>query len=250
MNRTAPLVLLLLSTTAGCGDYTLTATFVDDVGDTGIGADGVPASGTGDATEEEDPCGSTTAFDIEEVSTLQDAFGLPSVRDGLSLSVPEQASARGWRPTEVEVLVSYPVWYFEYMDDSNVLTATIYPSDRPQGEAWSVRTPVRRADLDWQPLTLPPDADWSGDDREQMAAWLTFDFSSQVSLAALHSTDYFVAISWDTWGFPNVGYSNFELDCAANWSDYGDGRWVQNSGVDCSWPMLRITTEVGDPEDC
>ena len=68
--------------------------------------------------------------------------------------------------------------------------------------------------------------------------------------AALHSSDYFVAISWDSWGFPNVGYSNFELDCTANWSDYGDGRWVQNSGVDCSWPMLRITTEVGDPEDC
>ena len=250
MNCPAPIALLLLSVTAGCGDYTLTAKFVEEVEDTGAYTPDAPVEGTGSATEEDDPCGSTTAFDIEEVSTLQDAFGLPSVQDGLSLSVPEQVASAGWRPTEVEVLVSYPAWYFDYIDDTNVLTATIYPADRPQGESWSVRATVRRGDLDWQPLTLPPDADWSGEDREQMAAWMTFDFTDQIPVAGMNRTDYFVAISWDTWGFPNVGYSNFELDCTANWSDYGDGRWVQNSGVDCSWPMLRITTEVGDPEDC
>ncbi len=34
---------------------------------------------------------------------------------------------------EVEVLVSYPAWYFDCIDDTNVLTATIFPADRPQG---------------------------------------------------------------------------------------------------------------------
>jgi hypothetical protein len=51
-------------------------------------------------------------------------------------------------------------------------------------------------------------------------------------------------------GFPNVGYSNFELNCTQNWTDYGDGSWRQNSGNDCSWPMLKIEKEVRNPGDC
>jgi hypothetical protein len=45
--------------------------------------------------EDEDDVESTTAFDIEDVSTLSDAFGLPHVTDGLTLSVTDEQMAAG-----------------------------------------------------------------------------------------------------------------------------------------------------------
>lgn len=50
-------------------------------------------------------------------------------------------------------------------------------------------------------------------------------------------------MGWDGHGFPNVGYSNFELDCVKSWTDHGQGSWKRNSGQDCSWPMLKIGVE-------
>ncbi len=43
---------------------------------------------------------------------------------------------------------------------------------------------------------------------------------------------------------------SFELNCAQNWTDYASGAYVQNSGQDCSWPMLKIEIETMDPGDC
>ena len=52
-------------------------------------------------------------------------------------------------------------------------------------------------------------------------------------------------------GYPNVGYSNFELPCPQNWTDYGNGAWRQNTGADCSWPMFKIDVETRTQgEDC
>ena len=34
------------------------------------------------------------------------------------------------------------------------------------------------------------------------------------------------------------------LDCAQNWTDYSSGSYVQNSGQDCSWPMMKIEIEA------
>ncbi len=171
--------------------------------------------------EEEDDCvESSTAFDIEQVSALQDAFGLPTVRDGLTLSIdPERLEdGRLWRPASVEVLVMYPEWFFEFYDDSNTLSVHFYDSAHPMGPALaSRRLPIRKADFDWSALTLPPDADWSGGDREQLAAWVEFDLASVVGEDWLDTTDYFVALEWDDYGFPYVGYSNFELNCTQNW---------------------------------
>ena len=204
--------------------------------------------------EEEDDClEDSTAFDIEEVSGLQDAFGLPVVRDGLSMAVGSAhfSDGRSWRPSTVEVLVMYPAWYFEYYDDSNSLTVNFHPSSTPAGSTPFSRTiQIRKSELDWTPITLPFDADWSGDDREQMGAWLTFELASVVGENWLEGSDYFVSLGWDDMGFPNVGYSNFELSCTSNWTDYGVGSYVQNSGEDCSWPMLKIEIETLQPGDC
>jgi hypothetical protein len=83
-----------------------------------------------------------------------------------------------------------------------------------------------------------------------MAAWLKFDLDSVVPDDGFRTTDYFVALEWDGMGFPYVGYSNFNLDCTKNWTDYGTGSYVQNSGTDCSWPMLKIEIETISPGDC
>ena len=45
---------------------------------------------------EDDCVENTTGFDIEEVSTLQDAFGLPYVRDGLTLDLDLNTDEK-WR---------------------------------------------------------------------------------------------------------------------------------------------------------
>lgn len=193
---------------------------------------------------------SSTGFDIDEVSTLQDGFGLPNIRDGLSLKVDAHQTADGWRPVSVEVLVMYPTWYFDFYDDSNSLSVYIYGAATPVGQPYKVKIPITKGGLDWNPITLPAGADWSADDLNQMGAWLKFDLSEVIPVGAFVDPEYFVAVGWDDWGFPNVGYSNFELDCSANWTDGGSGAWKQNSGMDCSWPMLKIEVESLNEGSC
>ena len=193
--------------------------------------------------EEDDCIDSESAFDIEEVSTLQDAFGLPLVQDGLSLSVDESYNQPGktWMPVSVEALVMMPDWYFDFYDDSNALTLHVFDSPTPNGGThYEKRIQIRKSDLNWQALTLPANADWSGSERNQIAAWLTFDLTDVIGDEGFENTDYFVGVEWDDLGFPNVGYSNFEMPCNKNWTDYGNGAWRQNEGQDCSWPMFKI----------
>lgn len=250
--------LIILSLTAGCTDYSVKAMSaeehdgidtVEPVDDTSPNTDEAP-----EATLEDDDCvEESTAFDIEEVSALQDAFGLPNVRDGLTLRIDDEvaADAHAWRPIAVKVLVMYPEWYFDFYDDSNSLTVNVHSTETPSAAATATKTvQIRKADLDWEPLLLPVDADWSGDDRSQMAAWLEFDLRDVIPAHGFTGTDYFVSLGWDDMGFPNVGYSNFELDCAQNWTDYSSGSYVQNSGQDCSWPMMKIEIEAIVEDEC
>lgn len=245
---------LLLPLLVACSDYNVSEIQPYSPGsDTGLPPmDDAPAEE--EVVEEEDDCvEESTAFDIEEVSTLQDAFGLPRVQDGLTLALDPGTLPNGatWRPSSVEVLVMYPEWYFDRYDDSNVLTVHFYPTATPRGEQpISQRIQIQKDALAWEPLRLPADADWSGDDRDQMSAWLTFDLSDLVAEEGYTTTEYFVSLQWDNIGYPNVGYSNFELNCAQNWTDYGNGQYVQNSGQDCSWPMFKIEIETLEPGDC
>jgi hypothetical protein len=248
--------ILFLTLALGCTDYDLKALSGDGYSgdDTATPLMDDAPEATPEPDEEEEECvEGSTAFDIEEVSALQDAFGLPHVRDGLTLKVDGANIEWGssWRPMAVKVLVMYPQWYFDFYDDSNSLTVNFYPSATPSGVTPATKTVlIRKADLDWEPLLLPPDADWSGDDRNQVAAWLEFDLSDVAPESGYTSTDYFVSLGWDSMGFPNVGYSNFELNCAQNWTDYSSGSYVQNSGQDCSWPMMKIEIETIASDEC
>ena len=64
---------------------------------------------------------------------------------------------------------------------------------------------------------------------------------------------YTVGISWGSRGLPTIGYSNFNLACSANYTDYGDGNWTLNSadgdGDECSWPMMRVGIETRTADD-
>ena len=240
-----PAILLASFFSLACSDHRLTYTVKEVPADTGAPVDEEPAP---DEVEEDDCEDEGVVLDMDDVSTLQDAFGLPTVRDGLSLEGPDTDA--GWRPTTVEVQVMLPAWYFDWYEDENAITVEVYPSATPTGTPWRVTRQVRKADLDWQDIRLPANADWSGDDLDQVGAWMSFDFRDQIPAEALTGPDFFVAVGWDSLGFPNVGYSNFEMPCVANWTDYGDGRWSQNSGNDCSWPMLRISHERTVTEEC
>jgi hypothetical protein len=231
-----------------CSDYEVNAIAPET-----RGADDSAQLAVDTGFELEDDCvESSTAFDIEEVSALQDAFGLPRVRDGLTLELDASTlqGDRSWRPVAVYVLVMYPRWYFDFYDDSNELTVSFYPRSNPMGAPFSKTVQIRKSELDWAALLLPPDADWSGDERDQISAWLEFDLRDVVPEEGYTTTDYFVALGWDSIGYPNVGYSNFELNCSQNWTDYGNGSYVQNSGQDCSWPMMKIEIETVLPGDC
>ena len=247
--RTTALALLPLS--LACSDYTVSELNPDAF----AGDDTAAPTVDEPVEEEEDDCvESSTAFDIEEVSALQDAFGLPRVRDGLTLQLDPSLLDGGvtWRPVTVQVLVMYPIWFFDSYDDSNSLTVNFHPARNPlEAQPISQSIRIRKDELEWSELLLPVDADWSANDRDQMSAWLDFDLRDLVPEEGYDVTDYFVSLEWDNMGFPNVGYSNFELNCAQNWTDYGSGGgYVQNSGQDCSWPMLKIEIETLDPGDC
>jgi hypothetical protein len=237
--------VLALAGLTGCSEYEL-GSYVPPVAE--------PGEEAFEVTEDEECVGSAPGFDIEEVSALQDAFGLPMVRDGLTLPVQDDfhSGERTWRPVGVEVLVMFPEWYFNQYNDGNKLRVHVYDSATPtQSAPYSKGLTIRKADLEWSDLLLPANADWSGDDREQVAAWVYFDLSDVVPESGFNtSSNYFVAVEWDGIGIPNVGYSNFNLPCQQNWTDYGDGAWKQNTGNDCSWPMLKIDVELRDPDEC
>ena len=237
--------IAILTLSFACSDYGIVT--VDKYYPEDTGGFPLEMDAEGNTPEEDDCVDSSTAFDIEEVSNLQDAFGLPNVRDGLMLSVPEESLSGGktWRPTSVEVLVMYPEWYFDFYDDSNNLSVHFYPAQNPTlTSPYSVTIPIRKNQFNWQTITLPQDADWSSNDLQQVGAWVQFDLSDVVPEEGFEDEEYFVSLEWDSMGFPNVGYSNFELPCAQNWTDYSNGSYVQNTGQDCSWPMLKIEIET------
>jgi hypothetical protein len=198
------------------------------------------------------------AFDIEAVSTLQDAAGYPDSRDAVVLDF--DAAALGdegtWRITGVEVLAMVPERVFDRYAGGDVLRVDIWDAARPTGDGdWSLAQAIDPAALEWEAVTLSEDAFWAGQRRElaQRRAWMPFDFSGLTDEAGMSSSTYTVAVTWQGAGLPTIGYSNFDLGCDRNWTDYGDGRWTLNSadgdGQECSWPMLRVEVETRVPAD-
>lgn len=192
-------------------------------------------------------------FDVDRVSVLQDAAGYPNNRDAVVMNFDNSGLEEGesWRVTQVEILAMIPEKYFDTYEGGDTLRVDIWDADHPEGQAdWSVERELDPSALEWSKVTLPKDAFWASQRGElnQRRAWMAFDFASVIPDEGLSSGDYTVGVKWFESGLPTIGYSNFNLACNKNWTDYGDHTWVLNSADgdknQCSWPMMRVQTET------
>lgn len=173
-------------------------------------------------------------FDVDEVSVLQDAAGYPNNRDAVVMEFDNRGLEEGesWRVTQVEILAMIPEKYFDTYEGGDRIAVDIWDADHPEGKAdWSVDQNIDPAQLEWSAVTLPKDAFWAGQRGElkQRMAWMAFDFSTVIPDSGLTSGTYSVGVHWFSSGLPTIGYSNFNLACNKNWTDYGDHQWVLNS---------------------
>ncbi len=201
---------------------------------------------------------SADGFDVEAVSTLQDAAGYPDARDAVVLDFDAAALPEGatWRVTRVDLLAMVPEWVFDRYEGGDALRVDVWDADRPRGQGdWHVSRAIDPSELDWERTSLPPDAFWASqrDELQQRRAWMSFDFADVIPEEGMGAGAYTVAVSWNGDGLPTIGYSNFNLACSRNWTDYGDGAWTLNSadgdGDACSWPMMRVAIETRTPTD-
>lgn len=266
-----PLLLLLL---LGCTDYDLKN--IQNPGmnaedDTALGANsnGTTADSGSSSDDSDDPNNEDdddcvedfTAFDIEEVSTLQDAVSYAVAgwkSDAVVLSwddsvlEPEQT----WRVSAVDILVLIPTASFGTFQDGQDINIQVFDSNNPtNGSEWSMTQQVVRSELTWSDYTLPYDAYYAGPFLEfaQKGAWFRFDLRDVIPETGMSSSEFIAGVWWNPPGGVKVGYSNFNQDCSKNWSDYGSG-WTLNSEntlfYGCSWPMMRVQLEITTPGDC
>ncbi len=270
-------VSCLVAMGVGCSEYKFKATSeaaepademseatpLEDVADTGV-----------EALDEEDPCSEVvTAFDIEEVSELQDAVSpfladletatgiyRPWYRDALILdyNVPDLGEGESWRISAVYVLVMVATGRFDSFPDGLPLTVEVFDAPDPRAvPGWTVTETVQKSDLTWDNYALPFDAAISGSFSEytQKGSWLRFDMTDVIPDTGMTSDQFVVGIQWEELSQVAVGYSNFNRDCARNWTELelGSG-WNLNGEPGevprCSWPMLRVEIEHKYNEDC
>lgn len=199
-----------------------------------------------------------SVFDIEEVSTLEDAFGGFDMfgrtisHDAVELwfdtcALPPEAS---WRVEVVDVLAMIPVSQFDDYPNNVRVAIEVFDGVRPDIlEPFTLTQTLRIDELDWtrETLTSPSNTEFY----DFYAAWWSFDFRD-VIVDGMDNTRITVGVWWpDATDYPLVGYSNYNLACERNWTVYDDGPWQLNSESDtydsCSWPMLRVEVRGINP---
>ncbi|MBI5507435.1 MAG: hypothetical protein HY903_01660 [Deltaproteobacteria bacterium] len=194
-----------------------------------------------------------SAFDIEEVSVLEDATGWPGYHDAVALTYDtSRLPANGtWRVSQVDVLVMIGASVFSTFPPGLQLGVEVFDGTTPSpAYATTVWQTLDKAALSFTPVTLTNPSEAL--ENEQMRAWWTFDFAAVAPAAGMQSASYIAGVVWPGSGaMIKTGYSNFNRACNKNWTDYADGRgFVMNGltgGEVCSWPMLRVKVEVTDP---
>jgi hypothetical protein len=223
--------------------------------------------------EEDDPCSEVvTAFDIEEISSLQDAvsphlaslhpLGIynPWYRDALILDyiVPEAGEGESWRISAVNVLITVAAVRFDMHPDGLPLTVEVFDSSDPRVvPGWSVTKLVNLDELTWSDYVLPADAAISGTflEHNQKGAWMRFDMTDIIPETGMSSSQFVVGVQWDMLSQVAIGYSNFNRACDRNWTEWDPGSgWQLNGDAStsdhCSWPMLQVELEHTYTEDC
>lgn len=267
--------ITVLAVAVGCSEYKINATTDDAASGEETPEEEPeapqPEEAPGDTAE---PCTEVvTAFDIEELSTLQDAFSpamtldprvssfvQPWVRDALALrfDTPALEEDATWQLSAVDVLVTYPNDEFAAYPDGELLTVEIFEGSDPRvGRSWSVTQPVYSDTLEWDDYALPFDSALAGTlgDYLQKGAWLRFDLTDEIGAEDLSPDNIVVGVRWEPLSRVAVGYSNFNRACDQNWTEYAAGSgWVLNSVTDdgsgCSWPMMRVELSSSYTDDC
>lgn len=188
-------------------------------------------------------------FDIEEVSVLQDASGYPGMHDAVIMEYDTSALAEdaAWRVKGIDIMPMIAASEFGFFVDGQQVTVEVFDANNPDGERWAVTQTFRKVEHDWEDVILTnPTIAY---DPEQKFTWWTFDFSGVIPTSGMTSSEYLVGVVWDNSAQPALGYSNFNLECDKNWTDYADGLgWQHNQGqsgnLECSWPMMRVEAEV------
>lgn len=198
------------------------------------------------------------AFDIEEVSELEESWG-PSwwsadavVVDALEPENPEAS----WRVVSVDVLVMVPtshldgtsIWPSEF--EGAPLTVEVYDTSiltDSSAQMWSLTQELNTAELEWSPHSFPDMTEML--ETEYQMAWWNFNIAGQTSSTPMTSDQFAVGLRWPEKMVPEVGYSSFNRPCDANWTiNDGQSQWQHNSDTNsdptCSWPMFRVETEV------
>ena len=193
--------------------------------------------------------GAADGFDITEASVLQDAFGVRGLHDAVILRVPDDAIPDGarWRVRVVEVLAMVPTDDFEDSTSGQELTVEVWDGDDPTTSTPFSRTEAfDKDDLTWEHVLLDNPTEATA--AEQESAWWSFDLGDDIPSDGFQSDRYLVGVAFGG-DLPVVGYSNYNRSCAQNWTEYPDDSlgWVlngENSGNECSWPMLRVGLEI------
>ena len=105
------------------------------------------------------------AFDVEEVSVLQDAAAYPGARDAIVMDFDsgDFAADEGWRVVTVEALAMIPTQEFETYNDNYDITIEIYDANNPNTvNPWVITQTVIRSDWEWREIRLPSDAATAG----------------------------------------------------------------------------------------
>jgi hypothetical protein len=194
------------------------------------------------------------AFDIEQVSVLEDATGWTGHHDAVMLTydtsrLPPDGT---WRLTQVDVLAMIPDSQFAIFPLGLTLGVEVFDANVPSlARRVIVWQTLNKSALSWTPVTLTNPAEAT--ELTQQRAWWSFDLTQVIADSGLTSSTYVAGVVWpDTGALVKVGYSNFNRACNKNWTDYADGEgWQLNgtsAGNTCSWPMLRVKVEVTDPQ--
>lgn len=212
--------------------------------------------------EEEEECSeSYITFDIEDVSTLQDAVSYSVAgwsQDAVVLSFDDSALGpnQTWRVSAVEVLVLISQAHFPNFTDGQEIHIQVFDANSPNTNTfWTMTKEIIRSEHNWNSYTLPNDAWYAGTyaEYQQKGAWVRFETRTVIPSTGMSSSLFMAGVLWEPPGMVKVGYSNFNQDCEKNWSNYGSGWGLNSENPDffgCSWPMMRIEIEVITVGDC
>ncbi len=204
-----------------------------------------------------------TAFDIEEASVLQDAPAHAGIHDAVILEQDTSSLPGGatWRVVSVDILAMLPQSTFDDEHEGLEIKVEVWSGDDPEADdPWSLVQEFDRDALEWSDVELEDPTE--AVELSWRRAWWNFDLTDRTPESGMDGDTYIAGVEWPDanifLGEPvlPLGYSNYNRACARNWTWRAPGGWNLNGDTtgdvdECSWPMMRVHTEViAETDDC